>query len=162
MTDPASLEPFRESLIFLATAAVVVPLFRRLKISPVIGFLGAGILLGPSALGRMGDLSPALKSFTFSEVDEMKLFAELGVVFLLFDIGLLEATRVFAGWRMVVFGGLVALFLKWRPRGLLDEAMVAKIEEIGLQALKIRSPLVCESKVGVCGTCYGRDLARGR
>ncbi len=42
----------------------------------------------------------------------------------LFDLGLLEATRVFAGWRMVVFGGLVALFLRWRPRGLLDEALV--------------------------------------
>lgn len=45
----------------------------------------------------------------------------------LFDIGLLEATRVFAGWRMVVFGGLVALFLRWRPRGLLDEALVHRI-----------------------------------
>ncbi len=48
------------------------------------------------------------------------------------------------------------------PTGtLLDEAAITRIEEIGLQALKIRSPLVCESKVGVCGTCYGRDLARG-
>jgi DNA-directed RNA polymerase subunit beta' len=48
------------------------------------------------------------------------------------------------------------------PAGtLLDEANIVTIEEIGLQALKIRSPLVCESKVGVCGTCYGRDLARG-
>jgi DNA-directed RNA polymerase subunit beta' len=48
------------------------------------------------------------------------------------------------------------------PTGtLLDEAAITAIEEIGLQALKIRSPLVCESKVGVCGTCYGRDLARG-
>ena len=48
------------------------------------------------------------------------------------------------------------------PAGsLLDEAAITVIEEIGLQALKIRSPLVCESKVGVCGTCYGRDLARG-
>lgn len=45
----------------------------------------------------------------------------LGVAF---DLGLLEATRVFAGWRMVVFGLLVALFLRWRPRGLLDEALV--------------------------------------
>jgi len=44
---------------------------------------------------------------------------------------------------------------------LLDEKAVTQIEELGLQALKIRSPLVCESKVGVCGTCYGRDLARG-
>ncbi|PCG15264.1 DNA-directed RNA polymerase subunit beta' [Sphingomonas adhaesiva] len=44
---------------------------------------------------------------------------------------------------------------------LLDEPMVAQIEALGVQAMKIRSPLVCESKVGVCGKCYGRDLARG-
>src|SRR5689334_18488 len=44
---------------------------------------------------------------------------------------------------------------------LLDEAMVAKIEEIGLQGVKIRSPLICASKQGVCAKCYGRDLARG-
>ncbi|HEX7693383.1 MAG TPA: DNA-directed RNA polymerase subunit beta', partial [Sphingomonas sp.] len=48
------------------------------------------------------------------------------------------------------------------PSGtLLDEPMIATIEEIGVQGVKIRSPLVCESKVGVCGKCYGRDLARG-
>ncbi len=48
------------------------------------------------------------------------------------------------------------------PEGtLLDEAMVLQLEEIGLQALKIRSPLVCAAKIGVCGKCYGRDLARG-
>ncbi|MEJ7777526.1 MAG: DNA-directed RNA polymerase subunit beta' [Sphingomicrobium sp.] len=43
---------------------------------------------------------------------------------------------------------------------LLDEPMVQQIEDIGLQGIKIRSPLVCASK-GVCGKCYGRDLARG-
>ncbi|MEJ7927710.1 DNA-directed RNA polymerase subunit beta' [Sphingobium sp. AN641] len=44
---------------------------------------------------------------------------------------------------------------------LLDEAMIAQIEAIGTQAVKIRSPLICESTMGVCGKCYGRDLARG-
>src|SRR4028118_1205254 len=44
---------------------------------------------------------------------------------------------------------------------LLDEAMVARIEELGVQGVKIRSPLVCAAKQGVCGKCYGRDLARG-
>jgi len=39
----------------------------------------------------------------------------------MFDLGLLEATRWFEGWRMVLFGTLVAAFLRWRPRGLLDE-----------------------------------------
>ena len=48
------------------------------------------------------------------------------------------------------------------PSGtLLDEAMILQIEKVGIQGMKIRSPLVCESKIGVCGKCYGRDLARG-
>jgi hypothetical protein len=45
---------------------------------------------------------------------------------------------------------------------LLDEAMVAQIEEIGVQGVKIRSPLICASKQGVCAKCYGRDLAAAR
>ncbi|MGF6528325.1 branched-chain amino acid ABC transporter permease [Variovorax sp. PvP013] len=60
------------------------------------------------------------------------LIGGLGTVFgpllgVAFDLGLLDATRVFAGWRMVVFGGLVALFLRWRPRGLLDEATLDRL-----------------------------------
>jgi DNA-directed RNA polymerase subunit beta' len=48
------------------------------------------------------------------------------------------------------------------PEGtLLDEAMILQIEAVAPQAVKIRSPLVCESKGGVCAACYGRDLARG-
>src|SRR3546814_3831300 len=47
------------------------------------------------------------------------------------------------------------------PISLLDEAAIARIEAIGTQSVKIRSPLICESKMGVCGKCYGRDLARG-
>jgi DNA-directed RNA polymerase subunit beta' len=48
------------------------------------------------------------------------------------------------------------------PSGtLLDEADVVLIEAIGTQSVKIRSPLVCETRMGVCGKCYGRDLARG-
>ncbi|MCH4892137.1 MULTISPECIES: DNA-directed RNA polymerase subunit beta' [unclassified Sphingomonas] len=44
---------------------------------------------------------------------------------------------------------------------LLDEAHITQIEAVGTQGVKIRSPLVCEAKIGVCGKCYGRDLARG-
>jgi len=48
----------------------------------------------------------------------------LGVVI---DIGLLESVRVFAGYRMIIFGGLVAALLIVRPRGLLDEKLVHRI-----------------------------------
>lgn len=48
----------------------------------------------------------------------------------LVDIGILESSRLFQGWRMVVFGGLVALLLIWRPRGLLDETTVSRLRRL--------------------------------
>ncbi|MCJ8141431.1 DNA-directed RNA polymerase subunit beta' [Ancylobacter sp. A5.8] len=48
------------------------------------------------------------------------------------------------------------------PAGhMMDEADVERISKAGVQEIKIRSVLTCEAKSGVCGTCYGRDLARG-
>ena len=43
----------------------------------------------------------------------------------------------------------------------IDEILADQVEKAGVQSVKIRSVLVCESEVGVCGACYGRDLARG-
>lgn len=53
-----------------------------------------------------------------------------------FDLGLLEAARIFEGWRMVIFGGLVALFLRWRPGGLLNHAAVSQIKKFFIQRRK--------------------------
>jgi DNA-directed RNA polymerase subunit beta' len=44
---------------------------------------------------------------------------------------------------------------------LLDESWVQRMEDVGVQAIKVRSTITCESAFGVCGLCYGRDLARG-
>ncbi|WP_422509606.1 DNA-directed RNA polymerase subunit beta' [Stenotrophomonas sp. GZD-301] len=44
---------------------------------------------------------------------------------------------------------------------LLDEQWVAKLEDAGVQSIKVRSTISCASAFGVCGRCYGRDLARG-
>ena len=60
------------------------------------------------------------------------LIGGLGTVFgpllgVLIDIGLLEGSRVFQGYRMIVFGGLVAVLLAFRPRGLLDERFVHRL-----------------------------------
>jgi DNA-directed RNA polymerase subunit beta' len=43
----------------------------------------------------------------------------------------------------------------------IDETLVKKIEDAGIEKLKIRSVLTCKSQRGICATCYGRDLARG-
>lgn len=61
----------------------------------------------------------------------------LGVVF---DLGVLDAAGVFQGWRMVAFGGVVALFLYWRPRGLLDEALVHRLQACA-RARRRRAPV---------------------
>ncbi|MEC7515673.1 MAG: DNA-directed RNA polymerase subunit beta', partial [Pseudomonadota bacterium] len=44
---------------------------------------------------------------------------------------------------------------------IIDEAMADDLENAGIDAVRIRSVLTCKTKVGVCGACYGRDLARG-
>jgi len=48
-----------------------------------------------------------------------------------------------------------------RANSLIEEAEAELIEKAGVEAVKIRSVLTCDSAVGVCGHCYGRDLARG-
>jgi len=44
---------------------------------------------------------------------------------------------------------------------LLDEAWCEQLEELGVDHMKVRSPIACETRFGICATCYGRDLARG-
>jgi DNA-directed RNA polymerase subunit beta' len=45
---------------------------------------------------------------------------------------------------------------------LLDEKLVRQLEHDGVDQIKVRSPITCRTRYGVCGLCYGRDLARGR
>jgi DNA-directed RNA polymerase subunit beta' len=45
---------------------------------------------------------------------------------------------------------------------LLDEHLVRLLEQEGVDQINVRSPITCETRYGVCGKCYGRDLARGR
>ena len=44
---------------------------------------------------------------------------------------------------------------------LLDESLVRVIEKLGIDAIKVRSPITCDTPYGICAKCYGRDLARG-
>ena len=49
------------------------------------------------------------------------------------------------------------------PMGtLIDEQWVDKIDEYNIDQMKVRSPLMCDTRYGICATCYGRDLARGQ
>jgi len=95
---------YKDVVLFLATAGVVVPLFRRWKISPILGFLGAGVLLGPYGLGRLADELQWLSFITIENPEELAQLAELGVVFLLFTIGLELSWERLRAMRKFVFG----------------------------------------------------------
>lgn len=88
MAAAVDVAAYRDVLIILGTTAITVPILRRFGISPVLGFLGIGTLVGPSALGRLSETIPFLRWITVSDSTQISAFAELGVVFLLFLIGL--------------------------------------------------------------------------
>jgi CPA2 family monovalent cation:H+ antiporter-2 len=103
MAHPAPGD-FKDVILFLATAGVVVPLFRRWRISPILGFLVAGVLLGPSGLGALGAHAPWAAELTINSPKELAQLGELGVVFLMFMIGLeLSWARLWL-MRRYVFG----------------------------------------------------------
>lgn len=101
----SSTFPFlREILLFLALAGVLIPLLQRLRVNQVLGFLAAGALLGPFGLGLWAERVPALAWVTFPRLEGVEVLAELGVLFLMFMIGLeLSADRLWA-LRRWVFG----------------------------------------------------------
>lgn len=102
--NPLHLESYRETLVFLATAGVVVPLFHRLRVSPVLGFLLAGAALGPHGLGRFAASHEIASYFTIADVRSVSQLAEFGLVFLLFMIGLELSWERLARLRRLVFG----------------------------------------------------------
>jgi len=97
--------PFlREILLFLILSGILIPLLQRLRINQVIGFLAVGTLVGPFGLGLLADDLPWLAFLTFPRDEGIAMLAEIGVLFLMFMIGLeLSAARLWA-MRRWVFG----------------------------------------------------------
>src|ERR1700757_5397743 len=79
---------YKHALIVLGAAGVVIPLFHRLHISPVLGFILVGIVVGPFGLVSLTPDFPWLYAITISSPASIKPIAHLGVVLLLFMIGL--------------------------------------------------------------------------
>ncbi len=104
MSEPINIAAYSDALVVLGTAGVVVPLMRRLGINPVLGYLAAGAVLVPLGLGAFIGELPWLYWFTVVEPDHVAGFAELGVVFLLFLIGLELSFARLMTMRKLVFG----------------------------------------------------------
>src|SRR5512134_244572 len=157
-----SMSLLAESAIFLAAAVIAVPLSRRLRLGAVLGYLAAGVIIGPWGLGLV------------TEVDNILHFAELGVVLLLFVIGLeLQPSRLWV-LRKSVFGlggiqvasttlalGLIAwlLGLSWQSALILGVALSMNSTAFILQLLAERKQLTTRHGRSAFAISLFQDMA---
>ena len=104
MTSTINLAAYSDALVVLGTAGILVPILSRLGFSPVLGYLAAGALLGPLGLGSLIQSFPLLYWFTVGDYSDVAGIAELGIVFLLFLIGLELSLPRLLTMRRLVFG----------------------------------------------------------
>lgn len=94
----------KDALVFLIAAGLVVPVLRALKLPAVVGFILAGLALGPSGFSAFSEQAPFLEYVTISDPQAAAPFAELGVLFLLFLLGLELSFQKLWALKRTVFG----------------------------------------------------------
>jgi monovalent cation:H+ antiporter-2, CPA2 family len=104
VTSTINVAAYSDALVVLGTAGILVPILSRLGFSPVLGYLAAGALLGPLGLGSLIQPFPLLFWFTIGDYSDVAGIAELGIVFLLFLIGLELSLPRLLTMRRLVFG----------------------------------------------------------
>jgi len=104
LASTINIYAYSDALVVLGTAGIVVPILRRCGISPVLGYLGAGAILGPLGLGSLINSYPVLFWFTVTDAKNVSGIAELGIVFLLFLIGIELSLHRLLAMRRLVFG----------------------------------------------------------
>lgn len=104
MADTLHIEGLSDALVILGAAGVVIPAFARFRITPIIGFILVGVLVGPAGLGSMVGLYPWLEYVTISDPEAIAPFAEFGIILLLFTIGLELSFKRLWSMRKMVFG----------------------------------------------------------
>ncbi len=144
MAEPQNADALINAVIFLGAAALAVPLFTRLKLGAILGYLAAGIVIGPHGLGLLRHADPAALRST----------AEFGVVLLLFVIGLeLRPTRLWT-LRREIFGlGLLQV--------LVSGAMLAAGVYIAL-GLGYKSAIVTGFALALSSTAFAIQIFKDR
>ncbi|MEE4290004.1 MAG: cation:proton antiporter, partial [Erythrobacter sp.] len=94
----------KDALVILGSAGIVIPVFARFRVTPIIGFILIGILVGPFGLGSLSDTNPFLDAITISDPARLTPFADFGIILLLFAIGLELSFNRLWQLRKLVFG----------------------------------------------------------
>ena len=93
-----------DALVILGAAGLVIPVFTRFRVTPIIGFILIGLAVGPYGLGRLVFEYPWLNHITISDPEALEPFAEFGIILLLFAIGLELSFNRLWQMRKLVFG----------------------------------------------------------
>ncbi|WP_422343206.1 cation:proton antiporter [Parasphingorhabdus sp.] len=104
MSTPLDNPAFIDAIVILGAAGIVIPAFARFRITPIIGFILVGVLLGPSGLGSLSGQYDWLRFVTINDREAIEPFAEFGIILLLFSIGLELSFKRLWSMRRLVFG----------------------------------------------------------
>ena len=105
MAGELTMSPvMQDALVILGAAGIIIPVFARFRITPIIGFILIGVLVGPFGLGHLVEETPWLQYVTISEPDRLTPFADFGIILLLFAIGLELSFNRLWQMRKLVFG----------------------------------------------------------
>ncbi|MDI1262101.1 MAG: cation:proton antiporter, partial [bacterium] len=104
MASSININVYSDALVVLGTAGIVIPLARRFGLNPILGYLGMGAILGPLGLGSFIGSFPILYWFTVVDAKNVAAIADLGIVFLLFLIGMELSYDRLKAMRRLVFG----------------------------------------------------------
>jgi len=94
----------QDALVILGAAGIIIPLFARFRVTPIIGFILIGVAVGPSGLGRLVGEFEWLSFVTIDDSERLEPFAEFGITLLLFTIGLELSFNRLWQLRRLVFG----------------------------------------------------------
>ncbi|HBP7705809.1 TPA: glutathione-regulated potassium-efflux system protein KefC [Escherichia coli] len=151
-----------QALIYLGSAALIVPIAVRLGLGSVLGYLIAGCIIGPWGLRLVTDAESILH------------FAEIGVVLMLFIIGLeLDPQRLWklraavfgcGALQMVICGGLLGLFcmllgLRWQVAELIGMTLALSSTAIAMQAMNERNLMVTQMGRSAFAVLLFQDIA---
>lgn len=93
-----------DAIVILGAVGLVIPAFASLRLSPVVGFILIGMLVGPHGLGSLADEVPWLRWVTISNPRTVATYGEIGIVLLMFAIGLELSFERLKVMRRLVFG----------------------------------------------------------
>ena len=111
MAGELQTQGISDIVVILGAAGIVIPAFARFRITPIIGFILVGILVGPFGLGALVKQYPVLEWFTITDPEAIHPIGEYGIILLLFSIGLELSFRRLWKMRQLVFGvGAAQLF----------------------------------------------------